>query len=257
MKILTLQKNIDKINKKEKIMENFNIGENLETIKSLSNQITRTYRGVLKNERHFKEKAKSLGVPYSKNTFNTGIPNQVDRIQNTIKHIQKIIEDANSTENDGLETDMKKLIPMINGIKFSMISATTLEETVQLHENQSENEIKRNLYNKVQKTIQEAKIKKYRNCRDEESQKKVGLLGKLMGKEEIKNEKVNQMNLKIQLAEAAQPEEQENYSVKDMLVDLWVCAKTEFDGYLTPEMFKLYNAINQQYKPERSRNFFN
>lgn len=210
----------------------------------------KAYQELLNNEEEYNQKANILGIPYTKTSSNTKIAERVKTIQDTIVHVQEIVDDLNITENDSQETVAevsKKVIPLMDGIHFGAIQAEDLSELVNLHMMQSENEIKKNLYDKVQKTIQNSKIQKYIEKRDNLSNEKIGLWGRLTGKQDLQNEKINQLNLKIQLAQTTQPQEQEKYSITGMLADIKVCAKTEFDGDLTPEMLNLYTIIKQNF----------
>ena len=60
-------------------------------------------------------------------------------------------------------------------------------------------------------------------------------------------ERLNNVNLKIQLAQSTKPEPQKTYSIRSMLADLYVCATTELGGNFTPEMQKLYDSMKGAY----------
>lgn len=126
-----------------------------------------------------------------------------------------------------------------------------MPEIVGLHAEQSEFELKKNLYNKVQKIMAEAKIEKYSQEKEKVAEEKIGFFGKLMGKQKLQNEKINQLDLKMKLAKVKKPEEKEKYSVRDMLSDLYVCAKTELNGQFTPEMEELYDEMKECFRMKR------
>ncbi len=245
--------------KRDKVQEIiFKAERNPENAKNLNSQITNAYQQLLNTERIYKQKADILGIAYTKVSSNTKIAERVKAIQDTIVQVQEVVDNLNVTENDSQETvaeKSKRVIPLVDGIAFGAIQAEDLSKIVNLHMTQSETEIKRNLYNKVQKTIQNAKIQKYMAEKEEISNKKIGFLGKLTGKQKLQDEKINQLNLKIQLAQTTEPQEKGKYSVKDMLADMKVCAKTDFDGNLTPEMLNLYTTIKQNFGTKEKQAF--
>lgn len=210
-----------------------------------------SYQKLLEHENIYQEKADTLGVSYTKSIAYTKIAKRVETIQETIKQIQQKVQDSKISENASQETIeqiSKEIVPLMDGIQFGAIQAETLPEIVNLHVRQSEQEIKRNLYAKVQQVIQDAKVQKYAQEKEQIASEKIGFFGRLMGKQELQEEKLSQINLKMQLARTIQTEEKENYSVKDMLADLYVCAKTEFSGGFTQEMSTLYTTIAQCYQ---------
>lgn len=78
-----------------------------------------------------------------------------------------------------------------------------LEQIAELYSVQSEKEIERNLYVKVQKTMQDARVEKYSQEKEEMENEKIGIFGRLTGKQKLQDERINQMKLKIQLAKTA------------------------------------------------------
>lgn len=237
--------------KKDRIQEiTSKAEENPQNAQNLNSQITSAYQHLLNNETFYKQKADILGIAYTKLSSNTKIAERVKAIQNATENVQEILNGLNVTEDDSrneVAEVYERVIPLMDGINFGAIQAEGLSEIVNLHMTQSENEIKKNLYNKVQNTIQNAKIRKYVEERDVLSSKKIGFWGRLTGKQELQDETIKQLNLKIQLAQTRQTEENEKYSVRDMLSDILVCSKTEFAGKITPEMLNLYTTIKQNF----------
>ena len=112
---------------------------------------------------------------------------------------------------------------------------------------QSDRDIKKVLYQRVQNAIEQAKVQKYLRDRDVISKEGIGFLSGFTGKSELQVERLNNVNLKIQFAQSQKPEPQKVYSVRSMLADLYVCAVTELGGNFTPEMQTLYDSMKSVY----------
>ncbi len=246
----------EKIKKEEEIRKSkaleiiAKMEKNPEQAQKLSAQIMNSYEKLLRHESFYREKANMLGVSYTKTVSHTQIAKRVTTIQDTIKQVQEKVKDTTIEENtpqEVLEQISKELVPLVDGIEFGAIQAQALSEIVNLHVTQSEHELKRNLYHKVQQVVQCAKMQKCEQEKEQVLSEKIGFLGRLTGKQELQQEKLNHINLKMQLARTTQPEEKESYSVTNMLADLYACAKTEFAGGFTEEMNNLYITIKQGY----------
>lgn len=169
--------------KKDRIQEiTSKAEENPQNAQNLNSQITSAYQQLLNNETFYKQKADILGIAYTKLSSNTKIAERVKAIQNATENVQEILNGLNVTEDDSRDEVAQvyeRVIPLMDGINFGAIQAEGLSEIVNLHMTQSENEIKKNLYNKVQNIIQNAKIRKYVEERDVLSSKKNRILGKI------------------------------------------------------------------------------
>ena len=85
----------------------------------------------------------------------------------------------------------------------------------------SEKAINKNLYNKVFKLIKENKISKIKESKKQTEEEKIGFFGKLFGKEKLRREKIKNFDLQIQLEEKRLPEERADYSIMDILSDMY------------------------------------
>lgn len=87
----------------------------------LNNKIMDAYQTLLKNENFYRQKARSLGVAYTKTTTNTRIEEEIETIQNTIKQIQEKLKDMEISEKDSQETVSefsKKATSLMDRIDF-------------------------------------------------------------------------------------------------------------------------------------------
>lgn len=142
-----------------------------------------------------------------------------------------------------IDEKTEKYSPYLDGISYASQILQGNPDFAQIHANQMEYELKRSLYLKANQVIKNAKLGKLNSERETIQTEKVGFFGKLLGKDELKDEKLKNIDLKAEAIMIEIPEEKERYSVKDILADLYACAITEFDGNFTPEMLNLYNNI--------------
>ena len=110
-------------------------------------------------------------------------------------------------------------------------------------------EMKKSLYDKIQQTLQEAKIEKYISEKNNLIHEKVGFFQGLFGGNKVKNAKLQNLDLKIQLAKQDIPEKPKNYNIADMLADIQVCADTELKGY-PDKLSQLYIQIENNFPSE-------
>lgn len=245
--------------KNDKILEIKAKAENApEQAHNLNAQINFTYQEIFRQEKDFSKLANTLGIPYTKTMNNTQIFKTIEIIQNTIKVTQEKLNHLDEMQNESPEVVAefyKNIKVSLDGINLGSMMTEDFSKITQMHVMQSEDEIKKNLYKKVQKTIQDSKIQKYLQEKEKLENMPIGLLGRITRKHELQKEKVNQLNLKIQLAQTTQPQEQEKYSVRDMLADMQVCAKTELNGNFPPKMLNLYTIIKQNFRPSGTQTF--
>lgn len=216
----------------------------------LENTILSNYRNLLESEQRYIKTAQFLGISYTKTSASTSIQEQAENIQMNLKRIQEELKDKRISQDASFEEvseAAKEILTLTDGVSYGVELVKDLKSIVDLHSSQSEQELKKNLYFKVQRTIQDAKIQKYLNEKNAISSEKVGFWGRLTGREDLKNERLTNANLKIRLEQSRSPEVRQSYSVRDMLADMQVFAMTEYNGQFPPEMRQLYDSITQVY----------
>lgn len=107
----------------------------------------------------------------------------------------------------------------------------------------------------MQNIIQDAKIEKYLNDRDIISKEGIGFFSGFTRKGDLQIERLNNVNLKIQLAQSIVPEEQKDYNIRNILADLHTCATVELGGNFTPKMQELYNTMKNAYERQSGEEF--
>ena len=123
------------------------------------------------------------------------------------------------------------------------------------HKFQIDNDIKRNLYEKVYNIIRKSRIEKYTQEYEDVSEEKVGFFGRIMGKDILKEEKLANINLKIKLEQTSIPETKTKYSVQDMLAEIYAAAISEFEGQFSPEMAEIFSIIKSTYGAKNTQPF--
>lgn len=208
--------------------------------------ITSTYNQMAKEENEMMQTYRLLGLNY--------VPRlNAERVRSTIKlinlNVGEISGKLNSARMDGeasieaVEQSLQYADPYLKGIANSRIIAKNTQNLVGKNEVQSESELKRALYLKVSEVIKSAKLQKLQTERKEIEGERIGIIGRIMGKQDLKDERLAQNALKTKIVQASIPKEQNKYSIRDMLAEMYVCAMTEFDGNLTTEMQDLYSRI--------------
>lgn len=216
----------------------------------LQNILTNTYNNMLRTETNSIALAEKLGVPYSPRLTSTDLGKRIDEIKENIRILQEKTEDMKISEEDTLEAleEVSKTTNFaFDGISYGLEIAKDIPEISKLFKQQSDRDIKKVLYQRVQNAIEQAKVQKYLRDRDVISKEGIGFLSGLTGKSELQIERLNNVNLKIQLAQSKKAEPQKVYSVRSMLADLYVCAVTELGGNFTPEMQTLYDSMKSIY----------
>lgn len=230
------------------------LGKKLNNEPVESNRITYkindTYNQMLYNERNMQQIARSLGINFQPQTRVNLLDNIIEDITFNITDIEKNLQGVTVQEDmsqEEIDEKTEKYSPYLDGISYASQILQGNPNFAQIHANQMEYELKRSLYLKANQVIKNAKLGKLNSERETIQTEKVGFFGKLLGKDELKDEKLKNIDLKAEAIMTEIPEEKERYSVKDILADLYACAITEFDGNFTPEMLDLYNNITNTF----------
>lgn len=213
-------------------------------------QISDTYNRMLHNESNVLQIARSLGINFQPQTRVESLGNIINDITLNITNIENELQGATVQEDmtqEAIDEETKKYSPYLDGISYAGHILQDNPNFAQIHANQLEHELKRSLYLRANQVIKNAKLGKLNFERETIQSEKVGFFGKLLGKDELKDEKIRNIDLKAEAIMTEIPEEKERYSVKDILADLYACAITEFDGNFTPEMLTLYNNITNTF----------
>ena len=122
----------------------------------------------------------------------------------------------------------------------------SLHNIADLYYTESFDNIKKELYMKVQSVLKDAKLQQYQKEKEKIQNEKVGLFGRFNGKKALKEAKLRNIDLKIQLASQQEPEPQPGkYGVHETLISMYECSISELDGIFSPEMSRMQYLITQ------------
>ena len=76
-----------------------------------------------------------------------------------------------------------------------------------------------------------------------------------MGKEELKQLRLQNLTLQIKELNLESPQEQKEYHIRDILADMYACGVTECGGKLPQEMQNLYLSIKSIFKDANHTEF--
>lgn len=218
---------------------------------NLNNKILDTYGKLLSTETTAKQMANRLGVNLSRVLNKAVISERINKIRENLEEIKQRCKSPKITINTSLEEVSQissELTPLLDGVAYATELTRNFPDIINSHILQVDNDIKRNLYEKVHNIIQTARIRKYTREQEEINSERIGIFGRLMGKDILKEEKLKNANLKVKLAQTSTPDIKSQYSVRDMLAEIYAFAISEFDGQFTPEMAEVFNAIRETYE---------
>ncbi len=230
--------------------------QNTRNSELLQNNVTSTYSALIRCQNKISQFASQFGISMN---FNRDVSAEqlVQQIRQNIQTVSEKIQSSNLNQDTSLEDAQKiskDLKPILDGISYGAEVSRGLNDIPKLYIQQLDDEFKGKLYNKVQQVLQTAKINKYSQEKQILQNKKIGFLGKLFGKETLKNEQLTNLDLKIQLAQNP-PKSQDKVHIRDLLADMYICAETELNGEFTKEMQDLYKTISSSFSDEKQGEF--
>ena len=234
--------------------------QNSENSSTLENAILNTYDEFVHHEQMARDLAKKFKIPYSRTIATTSSRQLVERIQMNLQEIAAKVAGAKVDENITLE-DAKRisteLTSQLDGISYGVEVSKGFSELIQANRQQAENDIKRGIYERVQTAIENARVQRYTEQKASIQGEKVGLLGRIMGKQQLKQQKLENLDLKIQLAQrqAERTPQGKTYSIREMLVDMRLCVDNELGGKFTSEIQEIYQMIKSTYQDKDAGEF--
>lgn len=247
-------------NRKNKISKlSGKLGKNPQEVENLQTSVENVYEGFMDAESKAKSIAAKFGFSVDRTIGTTSIKQLVTEIQRNIQNIEKesksIKIDESKITLEEVENLSKKIEPLLDGVSYGVEIATNFTEIQDLYRKQLENGIKKEIYDKVQQVLQNARIQKHLQEKNVVQNERIGFLGKIMGKDVLKEEKLKNLDLKIQLVRESTPTENESYSIREILADMHICADIELKGQFTDEMQQLYNLIKATYGNKKTGEF--
>lgn len=221
--------------------------------------IAEEYQYLLDSENYFMKISQILGIEFSKPKNNDDCMRLVQEIQLNIDKIEQKLRGVQISENESLEAVNSKFT-RVSELTFKIDTAQKkskeLTKITEDYKNAELKNVKAKLYEKVHKTIKDAKLQKLSEEYNRAQDEKTGIFGRINGKEKLKQETLSNIDLKMKLVSEKEIEAdpENNYSVREMMVDLYAFSKYEFNGQFTKEMSELAESISNIFtSPDGSR----
>ena len=116
--------------------------------------------------------------------------------------------------------------------------------------------IKKEILKKANELIYKAKYNQYSDMYNTLSNKKIGFLGKLFGKEKLRQEQMKNINFRVEnmKSEGLEREENsENYSVRNTLAELALSINYEVGERYNGELVEFYNNVKSTFFPNNDK----
>lgn len=227
-----------------------NLNNTSNMTRDIIRNITSTYNEFEKAEREAIKKYREFGLQYVPKFNGNRAGARIDEI---VSNVRKVQNRLNSIQVDGsasiedVQQISQQIAPYLSGIFGSEQLSARVPGLLDQNYDQMENELKRELHIKASEVIKNARLQKLQAERTAIENERVGFFGRLLGKQELKEERLANNALRAKILKESSPEEKERYSIKETLAELYACAITDFDGKFTPEMEELYSKIANAY----------
>ena len=211
------------------------------TSTKLQNNIETTYNHLINFQNDMNALAEKFGINLDTESP-VFIKELVDIINKNIQSISQKVSETTLKDDSSLDDVMQissKLTPLLDGIAYEAETSSTFPSLEASYREQLGSSFKLKLYDRVGQVLQNARLKKYSQEKAELQGKKIGFIGKLLGKEDLRQEQLKNLDLKIQLARSPIPAPQGEPHIREMLADMYICAIQDLGGNYTPEMQSL------------------
>ncbi len=225
---------------------------------ALETSVSRVVTALTESEDVRNNIGKKFGFTLSSSLATTQIPSIIEQIKSNMQAIRDKIDGIQLDESTALptaESISKGMTPLLDGVSYGLELRGGFAEIQDMYREQLEDELKGKIYLKVQEAIQRAKYNKYGADREQLSREKVGLLGKLFGKETLRQTQLTNLELKMKLAQTSQIALPDKISIRELLADMHICADTQLGGTFSQEMQSLYDQIKQSFQDTKSGTF--
>lgn len=208
-----------------------NIGDKTKDIPS---SVETTYNELKQEEIKFFGIAKKLGLDYSiTRTDDTDIYTKIDEIKRNMENISRQIQRVGNPEKlDKVGGVLQELEQMTQDGTIKTEHIAELKETFE-----------KSFDSKVQDLIRNSKLSRLEQEKGQVESEKVSLIGRILGKGKLKQAKLNNIDLKMQLLKQKYGNDKNEYSLEDSLSDLYTYSQCELDRNLTPEMQEFLSVV--------------
>ena len=203
--------------------------------------------------------AESLGIPYKSRSEIGDISKKIEGIKEILAQSEKT---ANEQKLDVQDKDISKDIAIekdseVSKYSSSIIEAQRLVQSIESYGEEFSDEeflnIKEEVYKKAMTLIKEAKTSKLNGLKEEIQNRKVGLFGRLLGKEKLRQAELKNIELKIEAENNKKPDLRFNdFSVRTTLAIVYN-AKEELGEENGHNLSDFYNKIKENFALESGK----
>lgn len=203
-------------------------------VTSIPNSIETTYYELRQEEIKFSSLATKLGLTYSiTRTDDTNIYSSIQQIK---RNMQKISEQVMKLDEPAKLDKVSEVLQELNSL--------TQDRTIKTeHSAELKATFERSFDGKVQDLIRNSKISKLEQERVQVEQEKVSIIGRILGKEKLRQAKLDNINMKMKLLMTESQSDRTSYSIEDSISDLYTYSHCELGKQLTLEMQEFLGVI--------------
>lgn len=238
---------------------NDHITDTINNSKELGASLDAIYEDLLKTDEKSRIMAESLGIPYKSRSEIGDISKKIEGIKEILAQSEK---NANEQKLDVQDKDISKNIAIekdseVSKYSSSIIEAQRLVQSIESYGEEFSDEeflnIKEEVYKKAMSLIKEAKTSKLNGLKEEIQNRKVGLFGRLLGKEKLRQAELKNIELKIEAENSKKPDLRFNdFSVRTTLAIVYN-AKEELGEENGHNLSDFYNKIKENFALESGK----
>lgn len=238
---------------------NDHITDTINNSKELGASLDAIYEDLLKTDEKSRIMAESLGIPYKSRSEIGDISKKIEGIkeilaqsENTASEQKLDVQDKDISKDIAIEKDSE-----VSKYSSSIIEAQRLVQSIESYGEEFSDEeflnIKEEVYKKAMSLIKEAKTSKLNGLKEEIQNRKVGLFGRLLGKEKLRQAELKNIELKIEAENNKKPDLRFNdFSVRTTLATLYN-AKEELGEENSHNLSDFYNKIKDNFALESGK----
>lgn len=205
-------------------------------IKNIIEYLEKTYYELKQEEMKFSKLANKLTLNCSIIAIDdTNIHLSIEQLK---RNIQKLVEQIQ--EIDNIEELQK-----ISGVLQELENLIQEEKIKNNYSMELKEEFARSFDNKVQELIINSRISKLKEQKEEVENEKVTFIGRIVGKEKLKQAKLDNINLKMQLLMLDNKKNKISYSLEETLSDLYTYSQCENKNKLTTEVNQFLEIVKE------------
>lgn len=238
---------------------NDHITDTINNSKELGASLDAIYEDLLKTDEKSRIMAESLGIPYKSRSEIGDISKKIEGIKEILAQSEN---NANEQKLDVQDKDISKDIAIekdseVSKYSSSIIEAQRLVQSIESYGEEFSDEeflnIKEEVYKKAMSLIKEAKTSKLNGLKEEIQNRKVGLFGRLLGKEKLRQAELKNIELKIEAENNKKPDLRFNdFSVRTTLAIVYN-AKEELGEENGHNLSDFYNKIKENFALESGK----